>query len=308
MQVFNADASDIIRAHRRDEEELQNILKSLSAILKNILGESLWARLYEYIPIAAQLLYYTVTNLSGAQTIGEEVFCLFQVTNRQSTRIPTYLRRLLFIVLHCVLPFFIGKIIVKLQYRLLYSPTLQFCSVELQLDPARRKKLRNLLSWIRFYGLKELYNLHLAVFYLTGSYRFISQRISGIRYLTYRPHFNFTARKVYCAVGLGLILQIVIAYASQIIRVFAVKPNASKTKKSLSAGGTVKEQEPAFWFRCSVCLEIRPPACAPCGHIFCWHCLIEHAESTQRSERLLPTCPTCRRPYRPSRIVPLLNL
>jgi len=53
--------------------------------------------------------------------------------------------------------------------------------------------------------------------------------------------------------------------------------------------------------KCSLCWEQRKnTACTPCGHLFCWTCVLQWLQTK-------PECPLCREPVQPSRIVPLLN-
>jgi peroxin-10 len=53
--------------------------------------------------------------------------------------------------------------------------------------------------------------------------------------------------------------------------------------------------------RCSLCLEeMKNTSCTPCGHLFCWSCILEWLSS--KSE-----CPLCREPTQQSRVVQLQN-
>lgn len=53
--------------------------------------------------------------------------------------------------------------------------------------------------------------------------------------------------------------------------------------------------------KCSLCWDERKnTACTPCGHLFCWHCILQWLQTKYE-------CPLCRESVQPSRIVPLLN-
>lgn len=52
---------------------------------------------------------------------------------------------------------------------------------------------------------------------------------------------------------------------------------------------------------CSMCLNnINSPSCTPCGHIFCWKCILEWLNNENK-------CPLCREIISPARVVQLMN-
>ena len=56
---------------------------------------------------------------------------------------------------------------------------------------------------------------------------------------------------------------------------------------------------------CSICMNTRKdPAAIPCGHIFCWNCIVKHTLTKSSSTR---ECPLCRSPCAPQDICPLYN-
>ena len=53
--------------------------------------------------------------------------------------------------------------------------------------------------------------------------------------------------------------------------------------------------------KCSLCWDSRKDtSCTPCGHLFCWHCILQWLQTKHE-------CPLCRESVQPSRIVPLFN-
>lgn len=55
-----------------------------------------------------------------------------------------------------------------------------------------------------------------------------------------------------------------------------------------------------------VCLTKKFPICTPCGHIFCWDCILEHAK-IEHMENGIGKCLNCRFEFLLNRVVPLLN-
>uniref|UniRef100_A0A0N5ALT2 RING-type E3 ubiquitin transferase n=1 Tax=Syphacia muris TaxID=451379 RepID=A0A0N5ALT2_9BILA len=61
-------------------------------------------------------------------------------------------------------------------------------------------------------------------------------------------------------------------------------------------------------FQCPICLLNKPPACTPCGHIFCWYCILKYCLNSLVINQEAVRCPHCRKEFIPNRIVPIFNL
>ncbi|VDK44466.1 unnamed protein product, partial [Cylicostephanus goldi] len=49
MQSYVAEVGEIIRAYRRDEEEIDALQERISLVLSELLGQRLWMRSYPYL-------------------------------------------------------------------------------------------------------------------------------------------------------------------------------------------------------------------------------------------------------------------
>jgi len=73
--------------------------------------------------------------------------------------------------------------------------------------------------------------------------------------------------------------------------------NGFTNTSQVSAGSAQTESKA----KCSLCWDQRKnTACTPCGHLFCWLCILQWLQTKEE-------CPLCRENVQPSRIVPLFN-
>lgn len=142
------------------------------------------------------------THYSGYQTLGEEYVNIVQVDSTKK-RVPAFLRRAVFVALHTVVPYCLEKGLQHLEHELQAEADVSSTS---QSNPALGLSSRTLIrSWIQrqvgelteqqkkrvlqiVYVLKQsiplLHRLHLAVFYISGTFYHLSKRIAGITYVS----------------------------------------------------------------------------------------------------------------------------
>eukprot|EP01084_Bolivina_argentea_P181496 313461_1 len=152
---------------------------------------------------------------------------------------------------------------------------------------------------------------HLMVFFFTGKWfslphRFALARSRYTKIPTYTPA-KYTAPGVLLAVQLAMeTTQLTTSILSAISRRrHSADRNESVTPlhgvpRSGDDGDTTRNGRQGSK-RCVLCMNIRRnPSATPCGHIYCWDCIVPWCMST-------PECPLCRRPTLPQSIVCLFQ-
>lgn len=184
-------------------------------------------------------------------------------------------------------------------------------------------------AWLLFLG-----RIHLAAFYLNGTYYEWAKRLVGITYTSISA--NKEQRASYRVLGYMLLVQLAISAAMQAKpQLTALRQNMSS--KQLQQHASAQQQQHAVvlpddcdWSsgsssswqyveqqqqqlqqqsvlsgssrlgsgkQCPLCLSSRAnPTCTPCGHVFCWQCIAQWC--TEK-----PECPLCRTAVVPSQLV-----
>uniref|UniRef100_A0A7I4YBE5 RING-type E3 ubiquitin transferase n=1 Tax=Haemonchus contortus TaxID=6289 RepID=A0A7I4YBE5_HAECO len=300
MQTYAAEIGEMVRAQRRDEEEIDLLQHRISQVIKELLGQRAWIRFFPYLRAVALIAYYSCTTLAGVQTLGEEYVKIFQIQSEVRAA-PLLRARILFIVVHTIAPLISRFALQKAEILLAHPSTSSFLGISIRNNPTARRSFKSLVEWIRSVGIPQLYRIHLAFFYIFGVYYNISRRVSGIKYLSLNPQSDLKALKVYKFLGYLTLTQTALSLILWLVSTLGTERNSLTLKNS----GDEKDGDiPHPWFKCSVCLESKSPSTTSCGHLFCWTCIQEHAWSGDGEAR----CPHCRALFEPSQVVPLLNL
>ncbi|OQR81078.1 peroxisome assembly protein [Achlya hypogyna] len=144
--------------------------------------------------------------------------------------------------------------------------------------------------------------LHLALFYLNGKYFAGAKRIFGIRYVLTRQltapaaQFSILGYLIVLRVALSSVMQLP-TFLRALLGVQAVTPLLdhsrvpAETPTAPTGGGR----------KCALCLAERShPALTPCGHVFCWECIVGWCASK-------PECPLCRQAVLPQDVKCMYN-
>nr|XP_034974836.1 peroxisome biogenesis factor 10 isoform X3 [Zootoca vivipara] len=204
--AVEAGPARLVRSAQKDELYRGALRSGAGAALGGLAGARIWLEWQKEIELFADIAYFTLTTLSGYQTLGEEYVNIIQVDPSRK-RVPSVLRRAVLISLHTVFPYLFDKGLVHLEQELQTEPdemrTLQsrhlrglwgrtFLWRWLQkwlgrLTEQQRKVLCQVVHFLR-QGIPLLRRLHLAIFYMNGIFYHLSKRMAGITYVSRKSH------------------------------------------------------------------------------------------------------------------------
>lgn len=134
---------------------------------------------------------------AGLQTLGEEYVNIVQV-DPTGRRIPSRVRRGLFVLLHTCLPYLLEKVLVCVENELEGGPERGGGVRGWSLERWLRRRVQRAVGlltepqrracqpavFVVQQGVALLHRLHVAVFYLHSSFYHLSKRTAGIRYVS----------------------------------------------------------------------------------------------------------------------------
>nr|XP_060615032.1 peroxisome biogenesis factor 10 isoform X1 [Anolis sagrei ordinatus] len=309
----------LVRSAQKDELYRAALRSGAGASLGSLAGAKTWLAWQKEIELLADVAYFTLTTLSGFQTLGEEYVGIIQV-DASGRRVPSVLRRVALIALHAVLPYALDKGLMHLEHELEVESdetrplqsrqsggwrrrTFVQGWLRQQLGALTEQQRKVLGQWV--YVLKQslplLRRLHLAIFYMNGLFYHLSKRMTGITYLRYLGFAgDQTFRSSYRFLGIVSLLHLALTVGMHTYRFQQVRRARDEWKLHRSVSCQRTQGEERLLNRssyCTLCLEERQHTTAtPCGHLFCWEC-ITHWCNTKAE------CPLCREKFRPQKLI-----
>lgn len=323
MPLAPANQCQLIRSSQKDEHYQSFLRNSANEAVQALAGSKRWLDWRREIELLSDFAYYGLTTLSGFQTLGEEYVNIVQV-DPTKRRIPSRARRSLLLLLHAFFPYLLDKVLMCLENELeadqesgggvgrrqaapawwsLESWLRRWMrqAVGLLTEPQRKACLPVVFVLQQSLGL--LHRLHVALFYISGSFYHLSKRAAGISYLrvTGLDGDDGSIRSSYRLLGAVSLLQLLVTVGLQLNN-FRQRQRARqewKLYRNLSPQRSQSSGSRAA--RCILCLEERRHSTStPCGHLFCWECITEWCNTKAE-------CPLCREKFQPHRLVYLRN-
>ncbi|XP_013880183.1 peroxisome biogenesis factor 10 [Austrofundulus limnaeus] len=317
MPLSPANQAQLIRSSQKDEYYRTFLKNRANEAFQNTAGSKHWLDWRREVELLSDLCYFSLTTLSGLQTLGEEYVNIVQV-DPTGRRIPSLVRRGVLVLLHTALPYLLDKVLVCVENELEGEPQRGGArrqvggwslerwlrgrvqrAVGLLTEPQRRACQPAVL--VVQQGVALLHRLHLALFYLHSSFYHLSKRTAGVRYLRVMGPSGVddsSIRRSYLLLGVFSVLQLLVSVVLQ-VHSFRQRQRARqewRVYRKLSPQHSVSSAP-----RCILCLEPRRNStCTPCGHLFCWECITEWCNTKAE-------CPLCREKFQPQRLVFLRN-
>ena len=300
---IEASQPEILKLREKDGEYINELkhkfIDALDLFIPHFFNYRQITQNIDYLSLFSSSIYYSLTTLRGKQTLGEEYSSLMQISSKdyKYDGIPTLFgRRILFIFMICGVPFLVSKYL-----------TIWFNKMR-----ERSFSEENRGTWKNFMFkrmpdfaeiVKNIYKLHLGLFFLKGMFYEISKRFTKIRYIFAKKPQNHNI--TYNKIGQILLLQMVLQFIQFLWKLITDIRNRNKPRKSMRSqessseemeGGDVNENE-----LCGLCYDKRKStSVTPCGHLFCWECIIKNCV-------IKPECPQCRQFCPARKVVRLRN-
>ena len=276
--IAAAHPAEILRCCQKDDIIVSVLGKKISDFVLDLLGPLRWIKVEKWMSPLSRFFYLVCTTLSNRQTIGEEYTGILLI-NKAYSGLPDRTSRLAMIIMKCFGPDVVTYCIEHTR-RILPKSNL-----------VSKQKFSKFLEITKFIA-NIICDLNFNLFFVSGFYHDLSKRLLNIKYATSHNQHNTNISHLSRTFKILGFISLLNLFLTSYRNWINLKTDVVHERNLEAVPDKLK---------CSLCLEQRKnSACTPCGHIFCWDCIMEVACTT-------PECPLCREKLTPSRIIPMLN-
>lgn len=276
FENYRPNVFEIIRSQEKDDQYISLLGSKVNNCYKQYFGIRSWLRWQHLIASGNKFLYYLLTTVIGNQTPGEENCNLIPITESQS--IPSIYRRL--------------------GLALLYSfDSILIANISKLLNSDESTELKPFLDLVVDFSRKVDTTL---LYFSNANYVDLGKHLLSIKYLsTLRRDSNSGSNSSLVAAYLSLVemlLTLVVNY-----KLMNRAQARAAVAAEIDAKNRIVQAKDSHGHKCLICFSrATNPAATECGHVFCWHCLMDWLSLKQE-------CPLCKHPVRNNRVIYLQN-
>ena len=267
LTIPNSAQAEIVRLHQKDAYYGELFREQVRDVAVEFLGARLTHKLDNLLTLGASMAYLCLCTLGGSQSLGEEYVNAI-MRDRRKGGIVSAKRRILFLVLYIMAPFFAVRMysitrmyILRMDMHITRKRLREAQSMEILVhEPSLLTRLWNNIEYIVHWLADRLPGSHaltgtnglfayvssaqLALFYLSGPYYTLAHRLIKADYVyasTQRPSSQPLSYEI---LGMLLAVQLLIKLGLSIRRINFPAPASSDGTNAARASAETKRVEP----------------------------------------------------------------
>ncbi|TPX54399.1 hypothetical protein PhCBS80983_g05950 [Powellomyces hirtus] len=198
-----ASQPDIIRANQKDIYYQKLLQDQVSSVFRTFFGTRTHLKWQNEVSLASDAAYRGLTTAAGSRTLGEEYCDIMHVQDRTLLH-PSATARSALAFLYVFSPYLFARLVTELNNRVKRQSNQQALRQNLL------RKAAAALSTIQKLSETHLHSIHLAIFYFSGAFYHISNRLLGIRYIFLRKLRPNEQQSGYELLGTLIVIQLLV--------------------------------------------------------------------------------------------------